>query len=84
MMNFVQDYLDNKIDRFDWDLEFATYLSKHYPKMHRESSELAECFVFYLVEEGFDQGVGLNDAEHKKLIRKQFKEFKAALKDGLL
>lgn len=82
MMGFVQDYLDGTIDRLDWDLNFSHYLMKHYPKMERENADLAECFNFYLAEQGFDEGISLPDAEHKKLIRKCFTEFKAAMRDG--
>ena len=84
MINFVQDYLNGKTDSPGWDLDFNHCLNHHYPKMKRESRDLAECFNFYLAEEGFDQGIGLNDNEHKKLIRKQLREFKATMRDGLL
>ena len=54
--------------------------------MKRENRELADCFCFYLDEEvsDADQGLGFSDSEHKKLIRKQWKEFKSAMRDGLL
>ena len=83
MMNFVQEYLDGMMERLGWDLDFSHYLIQHYPKMERENRELADCFNFYLAEEGFDRGVGLSDSDHKKLIRKQWREFKAAMKDGI-
>jgi len=51
--------------------------------MERENRDLAECFNFYLAEEGFDRTKGLSDAQHKKLIRSQFNEFEAAMHDGL-
>ena len=82
MITFVQDYLDGKTDRLSWDLDFSHYLMQHYPKMERENSELAEFFNFYLAEQGFDEGVGLPDDEHKKLIREQFLLFKDAVSDG--
>ena len=82
MMNFVQEYLDGDMDRLSWDLNFNHYLIKHYPNMERDNIDLAECFNFYLAELGFDQGVNLPDDKHKKLIRKQFNEFKAAMRDG--
>jgi hypothetical protein len=50
--------------------------------MERENLDLAECFNFYLAEDGFDQGVGLSDYEHKKQIQRQFDEFNAAMRDG--
>ncbi|CCO07643.1 hypothetical protein DESHY_120007 [Desulforamulus hydrothermalis Lam5 = DSM 18033] len=50
--------------------------------MERENPDLAECFNYYLAEEGFDQAVGLSDDRHRRLIQKQFNKFKAALCDG--
>jgi hypothetical protein len=84
MMAFVQEYLDGKMDRMSFDLDFNHYLIKHFPKMERETGELADCFAFYLSEEGVDQADGLSDAAHKKMIKKQFGEFKAAMSDGIL
>ena len=84
MMAFVQDYLDGVLNRLDFDLDFNHYLIEHYPKMERECGELADCFNFYLAERGYDQAQELSDAEHKKLIRRQYNEFLAAIRDGIL
>ena len=83
MIEFVQEYLDGKCSRMDFDLDFNHYLIKNYPKMERQNAELADCFNFYLAEEGFDKADSLSDAVHKKLIRKQFAEFKSAMRDGI-
>ena len=83
MMEFVQEYLDGERSRLDFDLDFIHYLIENYRKMERENVELAECFNFYLAEEGFDRGKGLSDAAHKKLIKKQYGEFLAAMHDGM-
>ena len=83
MITFVQDYLDGNMDRLSWDLDFSHYLMQNYPKMERENSELAECFNFYIAEQGFDEGVGLTDEKHKNLIREQFDLFKDAVSDGI-
>ena len=84
MMEFVERYLDGKMDRMGFDLDFNHYLMKYYPSMERNYGELADCFNFYFAEEGYDQAQDLSDAAHKKLIRKQYKEFKAAMHDGML
>jgi len=76
-------YLNGELSRLDFDLDFNHYLIKHYPKMEQENIELADCFNFYLAEEGFDKVKGLSDAKHKALIRKQFGEFESAMHDGL-
>lgn len=69
---------------FFFDLDFDHYLITHYPKMERENPELADCFAYYLSEEGIDRSDDLSDAQHKKLIRRQFNEFMAAMRDGIL
>lgn len=84
MMEYVREYLDGESSRMDFDLDFNHYLIKHYPRMERQNAGLAECFYFYIAEEGFDQAVGLSDAEHKNLFRKQFAEFESAMRDGSL
>ena len=84
MMEFVQRYLNGELSRIDFDLDFNDHLKHHFRKMERDTGELADCFAFYLAEEGYDMTYGLSDMDHKKLIRKQFKEFKAAMKDGIL
>ena len=82
MVAFVEDYLEGRTDRLGWDLDFTHYLIQHYPKMERENSDAAECFNFYLAEQGFDEGVGLPDDEHKVLIQNQYDAFKDARRDG--
>ena len=83
MITFVKDYLSGDSDRLTWDLDFNHYLIEHYPKMEREDPELAECFAFYLSDQGFDRAEHLPDDEHREFIRKQFDMFNAALYDGL-
>jgi len=84
MLDFVRDYLDGKNSRLDFELDLDHYLIEHYPKMEQENPDLADCFAFYLSEEGQDKAYGLSDAEHKLYIRKQFEEFQAAMHDGIL
>ena len=82
MMSFVRKYLGGELERLDWDLDFNHYLIENYPKMERENCDLAECFNFYLAEEGFDRAEGLPDKEHKAFIRKQFKKLEEVIRDG--
>jgi hypothetical protein len=79
MLDFVQDYLDGKNSRIDWDMDFIHYLIECYPKMEQENSGLADCFDFYFAEDRFEQAQKLSDAEHKGFIRKQFEDFNDAL-----
>jgi hypothetical protein len=82
MMDYIRGYLDGEMDRMGFDLDFNHYLIKHYPSMERKDRDLAECFNYYLAEQGFDRSDGLSDIEHKRLIRRQWKEFLAVMRDG--
>ena len=82
MMDFVREYLDGEMDRLGFDLDFNHYLIKYYPTMERKNRRLAECFNFYLAEQGFDQALSLSDIEHKKLIRKQWIGFNKSMQDA--
>ena len=84
MIGFVLDYINGVNSRLDFELDFDHYFIEHYPKMERENPELADCFAYYLSEEGQDKAHGLSDAEHKKLIIKQYNEFMSALEGGIL
>ena len=84
IIDFVQRYVNGEMNRLSFDLDFHSYMTRNYSKMERKYGLLADCFSFYLLEEGYDQSDFLTNAEHKKLIRKQFKEFKAAMHDGIL
>jgi hypothetical protein len=65
MMEYVQDYLHGETERLFFDLDFAHYLTQNYPAMKRKDPEMAEGFVFYLMEEGLDRAGDLTDAQHK-------------------
>jgi hypothetical protein len=82
MLEFVQEYLNGTNSRLDFDLDFNYNLIRYYEKMERANPDLAECFLYYIGEQGFDKSEGLTDIEHKKLIRTQFKEFQSAMRDG--
>jgi hypothetical protein len=82
-MDFVKEYLDGEMDRIDFELDFNYYLIENYPAMEREDSGFADCFLYYISEEGFDRGGGLGDGEHKQLIRRQWDELHSAIRDGI-
>lgn len=83
MFEFVQDYLDGHTERMFFDLDFNHYFIKYYPAMERHNPDMAECFAYYLSEQGIDVSDGLSDDQHKKLIRSQWEKFSEALEDDL-
>jgi hypothetical protein len=84
MFDFVLDYLDGNMERMFFDMDFDYYLVQYFPAMQRKSPDMADCFAYYLSEQGVDVSDGLSDAQHKKLIRRQWKEFIRATQGGLL
>ncbi|MFP3154963.1 hypothetical protein LQZ18_11180 [Lachnospiraceae bacterium ZAX-1] len=83
MFQFVQDYLDGNMPRMFFDLDFDHYFIQYYLAMERQDSDMAQCFAYYLSEQGIDMSDGLSDAQHKKLIKSQWKKFTAALHSGM-
>lgn len=51
--------------------------------MQRQDPDMAECFVYYLSEQGVDVSGGLSDDRHKNLIRRQWEQFTQAMDDGV-
>ena len=82
MFEFVQEYLDGHMSRISFDLDFNHYLIKYYPAMERQDSDMAECFAYYLSEQGVDVAGSLSDEQHKTLIKKQWKQFTQAVDAG--
>lgn len=83
MIAFVQEYLSGEMERYYFDMDFDHYLIEHWSAMERKDAELARAFGYYVSEQGIDQTEGLSDAQHKRLIRRQFKLFNEAVQDGM-
>jgi len=83
MMKYVVDFLEGRMPRWAFDIDYSHHIMKRYPKMYREFPDFAEAFEFYIGECGVDCGDGLSDASYKKLIRKQYKALMTAASDGL-
>ncbi len=83
MFEFVQDYLNGEMDRIFFDMDFYYYLEQYFPAMKRQNPYMADGFLYYLGEQGLDCSENLSDAQYKKLIRRQWKQFNDALKDGM-
>lgn len=83
MVQYVKDYIDSDTGPMSFDMDFAHFLGENHPAMERKNQDAAEGLVFYLFEDGVETADGLTDAQHKRLIRKQFKAFIEALADGM-
>jgi len=84
MIGYVKDFVEGRIDRLEFDLDFPDHLKKRYHKMVREYPDLADCFTCYLVEQGLDEGQDLPDDEYTELIQERFKQFMSVFDDGIL
>jgi len=84
MIDHVKDFIEGRIERWEFDLDYPAYIIEHYPIMERENPQLADCFVYYIDERGFEAGENLPDDKYLKLIKKRFEQFMSVFDDGIL
>ena len=74
VLKMTKDYLDGKIDRIDYELDFPYEVEQRYQKMCGEDAEYADMLYYYLVECGTDRASNLSDNDFRNLIQKQYLE----------
>ena len=74
IMNLVDEYLEGKTSRIEFEFEFETELSSRYKKMQREDAEYAEIIYDWLFVAGIDAGTHFSDAQFKRLMKRQYNE----------
>ena len=72
VLEMTKDYLDGKMDRIDYQLDFPWEVEQRYQKMCREDAEYTDMLYYYLVECGTDRVAGLPDNDFYALIQKQY------------
>ena len=45
MIDFISDFADGKMSRYDFELNFSGYVIEYFPKMEREDKRLARKFA---------------------------------------
>ena len=74
VLRMTKAYLDGKMDRIDYELDFPYEVEQRYQKMCREDAEYADMLYYYLIERGTDCAAGLSDENFHDLIQKQYLE----------
>lgn len=74
VLRMTKDYLDGKMGRIDYELDFPYEVTQRYQKMCREDPEYTDMLYYYLVECGTDRATGLSDDDFHALIQKQYLE----------
>ena len=74
VLKMTKAYLDGKMDRIDYELDFPYEVEQRYQKMCREDAEYADMLYYYLVKRGTDCAAGLSDDDFHDLIQKQYLE----------
>ena len=74
VLRMTKAYLDGKMARIDYQLNFPWEVEQRYQKMCREDTEYADMLYYYLVERGTDCAAGLSDNDFHDLIQKQYQE----------
>ena len=82
MKAFVEDFIEGRSSRLDFDLDFSYHVINRYDKMYRENRDFAEAFAFYVSEQGFDIGERLPEDEYIQLISEQYQILLDAERDG--
>jgi len=45
MVDFISDFVDGKMSRYNFELDYSGYMIEHFPKMEREDYHLARKFA---------------------------------------
>lgn len=45
LINYISNFADSKISRFDFELDYSGYVIEHFPAMERENAHLARKFA---------------------------------------
>jgi hypothetical protein len=45
MIDFISDFVNGKIDRYFFDLDYSAYVIEHFPGMERENAIFADRFA---------------------------------------
>ena len=84
MIDYVKDFIEGRMERWEFDMDYSAYMIEHYPKMECENPQLADCFVWYIDKRGFEKGQDLPDDKYKMLIKRRFEQFMSVFDDGIL
>lgn len=74
VLKMTKDYLDGRMGRIDYELDFPYEVEKRYQKMCTEDADYADMLYYYLIERGTDRAAGLSDEASRNLIQKQYQE----------
>ena len=74
LIKMTKDYLDGKIDRLDYVMDFPYEFDKRYSKMCKEDSEYADLIYYYLIEKGTNCSDGLSDDKFYELTQENYLE----------
>lgn len=65
LLNFVSDFLDGEMSRFDFELDYSAYVIEHFPYMEREHPRLAKRFANTI-------DAAVDFAEHRNISDEDF------------
>ena len=84
MMKLVDSFLNDKISRSDFEIDFETELLARFQKMNRENSEYEGLIYNLLSEKGVGVGEQLSDVDFEALISHQFLGIKDIVENGFV
>lgn len=76
MIDFISDFVDGKLERYFFDLDYSAYVIEHFPHMEFENISLADKFA-YTIDQAYERGtdLGLSDEEFRVEISNALDEW---------
>lgn len=69
MIDFVSDFADGKISRYDFELDYSGYVIEHFPMMEKENIRLARKFANTIDDTvDFAESRNIDDEEFRIMI----------------
>ena len=83
MLEFIQEFIDDKKARSEFKSQFSFLFSRNLAKMRTEDCEFTEAMSHYILDTGLNVGGHLSDGGFKALIRLRYSELLATRRDEL-
>jgi len=83
MLEFIQEFIDDKKTRSEFKALFGVQYSQNLAKMRTEDQDFTEAMSHYILDTGINVGGHLSDGGFKALIRLRYSELLAAREDEL-
>ena len=80
MLEFMKDFVDGRMDRYFFDLDFDGYIIEHFPQMEKEYPRFATYFADAIIPRvDLARDRNLPDGDFRQIVSQCFLDAMAAL-----